>query len=312
MRIVFFGTPLFAVPSLKALLAGGSDVLAVVTQPDRPQGRSRSLLVPSPIKIIADDLGIPVLQPDRPVGDVFGERLRRLDPDLGVVVAYGHILRPDILEIPRLGMINVHASLLPRLRGAAPIPWAILNGEKETGVSTMQMEAGLDSGPVYHRASISVGNDETGGELLPRLAQLGAAVLVETLNALAHGAQPAPQDEAAATYAPKVDRARCRIRWEGDAEQESGRIRAFDPDPGAWSTFEGNEVKLFGATAHYDTRSPSSPCPPGTVLQAGERLSVQTGSGTMLVREVQPAGKKRMAVAAWVRGRKVEPGQRFE
>ena len=312
MRIVFFGTPHFAVPSLKALLAGGSDVLAVVTQPDRPQGRSRSLLVPSPIKVIADDLGIPVLQPDRPEGDVFGERLRRLDPDLGIVVAYGHVLRPAILEIPRLGMLNVHASLLPRLRGAGPIPWAILNGDKETGVSTMQMEAGLDSGPVFHRASIPIAADETGGELLLRLAQLGGAILVETLNALTHGVQPSAQDEAAATYAPKVDRALCRIRWDGEAEQESRRIRAFDPDPGAWTTFEGNEIKLFGGGVHLEGQSPSVHCPPGTVLQAGERLSVQLGSGAILVREVQPAGKKRMAVSAWVRGRKIEPGQSFE
>lgn len=312
MRIVFFGTPYFAVPSLKALLAGGSDVLAVVTQPDRPQGRSRSLLIPSPIKVIADDLGIPVLQPDRPIGDVFGERLRRLDPDLGIVVAYGHVLRPEILEIPRLGMLNVHASLLPRLRGAAPIAWAILNGEKETGVSTMQMEAGLDSGPVYHRASIPVGADETGGELLPRLAQLGGAVLVETLNALALGALATPQDETAASYAPKVDRSLCQIRWEGNAEQESRRIRAFDPDPGAWTTFDGNEIKLFGGGVHQESLQPSAQCPPGTVLLAGERLSVQTAAGTLLIRDVQPAGKKRMTVAAWVRGRKVEPGQRFE
>lgn len=312
MRIVFFGTPHFAVPSLKALLAGGSDVLAVVTQPDRPQGRSRSQLVPSPIKVIADDLGIPVLQPDRPVGDVFGERLRRLDPELGIVVAYGHLLRPEILEIPRLGMLNVHASLLPRLRGAAPIPWSILNGDKETGVSTMQMEAGLDSGPVYHRASIPIGSDETGGELAPRLAQLGGAVLVETLNALAHGARPSPQDETAATVAPKIDRALCRIRWEGEADLESRRIRAFDPEPGAWAIFGGNEIKLFGGGVHYDAPNPPVPHPPGTVLQVGERLSVQTGSGAILIREVQPAGKRRMAVSAWIRGRKIEPGQSFE
>jgi methionyl-tRNA formyltransferase len=310
MRIVFFGTPHFAVPSLKALLAGGSDVLAVVTQPDRPQGRSRSTLIPSPIKVIADDLGIPVLQPDRPVGDVFAERLRRLDPDLGIVVAYGHVLRPEILEIPRLGMVNVHASLLPRLRGAAPIQWAILNGDDETGVSTMQMEAGLDSGPVYQSAPITIGGDETGGELMPRLAQLGGAVLMETLNALGHGLRPVPQDENAATYAPKIDRALCRIQWAESPALESRRIRAFDPEPGAWSTYDGNEIKLFGSRIQPEVFQDGG-CPPGTILQVGERMSIKTGSGAILIREVQPSGKRRMAVSAWIRGRKVEPGTRF-
>lgn len=311
MRIVFFGTPYFAVPSLKALLAGGSEVLAVITQPDRPQGRSRSQLVPSPIKVIAEDLGIPVLQPDRPVGDVFAERLKRLDPDLGVVVAYGHLLKPEILQIPREGMINVHASLLPRLRGAAPIQWAILNGERETGVSTMLMEEGLDSGPVYQHAPLSIGSDETSGELLPRLAQLGGAVLMETMNSLARHTRPVPQDERAATYAPKIDRALCRIRWAESAEQSSRRIRAFDPEPGAWASFQGGEIKLFGSRPH-ELITPSEPSPPGTVLQVGERLSIMTGSGALLVREVQPAGKKRMTVGAWVQGRRVQPGERFE
>jgi methionyl-tRNA formyltransferase len=311
MRIVFFGTPYFAVPSLKALLAGGSEVLAVITQPDRPQGRSRSQLVPSPIKVIAEDLGIPVLQPDRPVGDVFAERLRRLDPDLGVVVAYGHILKPEILQIPREGMINVHASLLPRLRGAAPIQWAILNGEQETGVSTMVMEEGLDSGPVYQRAPLAIGNDETAGELLPRLAQLGAAVLMETVSSMAHHTRPVPQDDKAATYAPKIDRALCRIRWAESAGQSSRRVRAFDPEPGAWTTFQGAEIKLFGASPH-DVSPAAEPCPPGAVLQVGDRLSIMTGQGALLVREVQPAGKKRMTVGAWIQGRQIQPGQRFE
>ena len=152
MRVVFFGTPEFAVPSLRALLDHRSEVVGVVTQPDRAQGRSRSTLVPPPVKRTAIDAGIPVLQPERPVGDLFSASLRHLKPDLGVVVAYGHILRPEILSVPPLGMINVHASLLPRYRGAAPIPWAILNGEEITGVSIMRMEAGLDSGPVLQRA----------------------------------------------------------------------------------------------------------------------------------------------------------------
>jgi methionyl-tRNA formyltransferase len=315
MRIVFFGTPSFAVPSLKALLAAGFEISAVVTQPDRPQGRSRSQLVAAPTKIIADDLEIPVLQPVKPVGDVFAETLRRFDPDLGVVVAYGHILKPEILSIPRLGMINVHASLLPRLRGAAPIQWAILNGERETGVTIMQMEAGLDSGPIYHRVTAHIAADETGGELGHRLAQLGAAALIETVTALNKTPLRAvPQDSALATFAPKIDRTLCRVIWTEGADCCVRRVRAFDPEPGAWTTYEGNEIKLFGArlqdglnpVVHENRREP------GTVLQVGERLSIKTGSGAVMIREVQPAGKKRMPVADWVRGRDIGPGRRFE
>lgn len=311
MRIVFFGTPSFAVPSLKALLAAGFDVVAVVTQPDKPRGRSRSRLVPSPIKLIADDLDIPVLQPVKPVGDVFAETLRRFDPDLGVVVAYGHILRPDILDTPRMGMINLHASLLPKLRGAAPIPWAILNGETETGVSVMKMEAGLDSGPVYHRVSTPIAVDETGGELAHRLAQIGGAALIETLTALMKGpVHPTNQDHALATHAPKIDRALCRMIWQDDAARCARRVKAFDPEPGAWTTFGDGEIKLFGGRVHEPPGS--APCPPGTILLAGERLSIATGNGALMVREVQPAGRKRMPVADWTRGRQIAPGQQFE
>lgn len=315
MRIVFFGTPEFAVPSLKALLTAGIEVAAVVTQPDKPQGRSRSALHPSPIKVIAEDLDIPVLQPVKPMGDVFAQTLRRFDCDLGVVVAYGHILRPDILATPRMGMINVHASLLPRLRGAAPIQWAILNGEQETGISIMQMEAGLDSGPVYHRAVLPIGSDETGGELTQRLAQFGSAALIETVTAINKGPLKAvPQDHTLATFAPKIERSHCRITWSEGAECCARRIRAFDPEPGAWTTFEGHEVKLFGARLHHhlDLDVNENGTQAGTVLQGGERLSISAGNGALMVREVQPSGKRRMPVADWLRGRPITPGQRFE
>src|ERR687896_1677245 len=172
MRIVFFGTPDFAVASLQALVQGRFSVTGVVTQPDKPQGRSRSELIPPPVKVTARSAGIPVLQPVRPVGDVFTTSLRRLEPDLGVVVAYGHILRPEILSIPPRGMINVHASLLPRYRGAAPVQHAILNGERETGISIMQMEEGLDSRPVLHRVATPIEPDETAWTLGTRLAEL--------------------------------------------------------------------------------------------------------------------------------------------
>jgi methionyl-tRNA formyltransferase len=306
MRIIFFGTPDFADASLRALLRAGHDVVGVVTQPDRPQGRSRSALIPPPVKLSALDAHVPVLQPERPVGDLFLAALRRLEPDLGVVVAYGHILRPDVLALPRLGMINVHASLLPKLRGAAPIQWAIANGETETGVSIMRMDPGMDSGPVYLRVPTPVTTDDTGGTLTARLAELGTQALLETLNDLVRGqAAPEPQDEALATFAPKVTRETARIDWTQDAPTVARRIRAFDPAPGAWTTLAGTDVKLFGARA-----TPAHGAP-GTVLDAGERLVIAAASGAVDIAEVQPAGRKRMAVAQWARGRGVEPGRRL-
>jgi len=305
MRVVFFGTPEFAVPSLRALLEEGFEVAAVVTQPDRPHGRSRSQLVPPPVKVVAQEEGLPVLQPERPVGP-FAEALGALDADLGVVVAYGHILKPEILAIPRRGMLNVHASMLPALRGAAPIQWAILQGLETTGVSIMQMEAGLDSGPVLHRIETEIAADETGAELAERLAELGAAALVETLTMLAAGEVLArPQDHARATYAPKITRELTRLDWARDGASLARVVRAFDPEPGAWATLEGQEVKLFGG------RAANAGGEPGTVLAAGEVLRIAAGIGALDVAEVQPAGKKRMAAGEWARGRGVAVGQRF-
>ncbi|HXE58237.1 MAG TPA: methionyl-tRNA formyltransferase [Gemmatimonadales bacterium] len=306
MKVVFFGTPEFAVPSLRALLGEGFDVVGVVTRPDRPRGRSRSRVVPPPVKTVAEAEGIPVLQPDRPVGDLFAKSLANLGADIGVVVAYGHILRPEILAVPSHGMINVHASLLPKLRGPAPIQWAILNGDETTGVSIMQMEAGLDTGPVLHQIATEVAADETAGELAVRLAELGAAALIEALTLLEAGAvRPKPQDHALATYAPKVDRGLARLVWEDDAARLARRVRAFDPAPGAWATLDGKEVKLYGA------RVTNGSAEPGTVIEADERLVIAGGVGAMEVLEVQPAGKCRMSATAWIRGRGVRAGQRF-
>ncbi len=307
MRIVFFGTPHFAVASFQALVKGRFPVTGVVTQPDKPQGRSRSELVPPPIKIAARSAGIPVLQPVRPMGDVFTTSLRRLEPDLGVVVAYGHILRPEVLSIPPRGMINVHASLLPRYRGAAPIQHAILRGETETGISIMQMEAGLDSGPVLHRVATPIEPHETAGELTARLAELGASGLIEALSLISGGlARAQPQDHARATYAPKIDREMARLLWERDAATLVRQIRAFDPVPGAWAMLKGAMLKVFGAREVPGTGEP------GAVLAAGDRLVVAAGRGAVAIQEVQPAGKTRIPVAAWVRGRGIAPGQRLE
>jgi methionyl-tRNA formyltransferase len=307
MRILFFGTPAFAVESLRALTRERFTIAGVVTQPDKPQGRSRSELVPPPVKVFAQAQGIPVLQPVRPVGDVFAASLRRLEADLGIVVAYGHILRPEILTIPPQGMINVHASLLPRYRGAAPVQHAILRGETETGITIMQMEAGLDSGPTIHRVATAIGPDETAGQLTERLAELGGGALIEALSLVSGGlARPQPQDHARATYAPKVDREMARLVWERDAATLVRQVRACDPSPGAWTTVNGGVLKLFSAREVPGTGEP------GDVLAAGERLVVAAARGAIAVNEVQPAGKNRLPVAAWVHGRGVAAGQRLE
>ncbi len=305
MRIVFFGTPGFAVPSLRALLEEGFDVAAVVTQPDRPHGRSRSQTIPSPVKLAALEEDLPVLQPERPVGP-FAAELQTCQPDLGVVVAYGHILKPEILAIPRRGMLNVHASVLPRLRGAAPIPWAILNGEESTGVSIMQMEAGLDSGPVLHQIETEVAADETGGELAVRLAELGAEALIEALTLLQGDAvRPQPQDHTRATWAPKIDRTLARIDWSRDGAGLARLVRAFDPEPGAWAQLGSQEVKLFGGRTVNESGTP------GTVLAVADALVVAAGIGALSVTEVQPAGRRRMGVPEWSRRRGIRPGARF-
>lgn len=308
MRVAFFGTPAFAVPSLDAILAAGHDVAAVITQPDRPQGRSRSTVVAPPVKDAAIARGIPVLQPDKPVGEAFEQELAALAPDLAVVVAYGHLLRPHVLAIPHHGMVNVHASLLPRWRGAAPIAWAVAAGDHETGVTIMRMTAGLDSGPVWAHRSIAIEDHVTVGELTTRLAHLGAALLVETLPLIEGGVEPVAQDEARVTLAPKIGHQVARIDWSQSADEVARRIRAFDPVPGAWTMLGDMQVKLFGATA-----APGSGAAlPGTVLAAGDDLRVETASGVLIVREVLPSGKRRQPVAEWVRGRGGVPGARFE
>ena len=307
MRIVFFGTPEFAVASLRALIRERFTLAGVVTQPDKPQGRSRSTLVPPPVKVAALEAGIQVLQPARPVGDLFLASLRRLEADLGVVVASGHFLRREVLDAPTLGMINVHASLLPRFRGAAPIQHAILAGDRETGISIMRMEEGLDSGPVLLRLSTPMADGETAGTLTTRLASLGAAALVEALSHLSAGTATAqPQDSATATYAPKISRESARLDWSRDAAALERQVRAFDPVPGAWASLGGVPVKLFGGMPAVGGGEP------GSVLAASDRLVIAAGSGAIAVSEVQPAGRNRLTVEEWVRGRGITAGSRFE
>jgi methionyl-tRNA formyltransferase len=308
VRVVFFGTPEFAVPSLAALLGEGFDVLAVVTQPDRPQGRSRSQALPSPVKQAAQVDDLPVLQPERPTDPGFVQTIRELAPDVGVVVAYGHILKPDVLAVPTRGMVNLHPSLLPELRGAAPIEWAIINGLRQTGVSIMQMDAGMDSGPILHYIPEDLPPDITGGELSAHLSEVGAEALVEALVLLEQGAvQPRPQDEARVTFAPKITRETARIDWTIAAERVARLIRGLDPKPGAWTDLDGQAVKLFGAAA-----AGGGPGTPGEVLQADGRLRIAAQDGVVTVEEVQPEGKARMPAAEWVRGRGVRVGEHFQ
>ncbi len=309
MRVAFFGTPDFAVPSLEALAGEGFDVLAVVTQPDRPRGRSRSQLEPPPVKLSAQAEDIPVLQPERPTEPAFVARLRELAPDVGVVVAYGHILKPELLAIPKHGMVNVHPSLLPELRGAAPIEWAIINGLTKTGVTIMQLDAGMDSGPILHQIPEDVPADITAGELATHLAEVGAEALVEALALLEQGAiRPRPQDSSRATYAPKLTRETARLDWSAPAERVARLVRGLDPKPGAWTELDGAAVKLFGALAVEEKGRGGAP---GEVLLANGGLVVATGQGAVAVAEVQPEGKTRMPAAEWVRGRGVQAGSRF-
>jgi len=306
VRVVFFGTPEFAVPSLEALLGEGFDVVAVVTRPDKPQGRSRSESVAPPVKVAAQAEEVPVLQPDRPTGAEFLARLRALTPDVGVVVAYGHILPPELLGLARLGMINVHPSLLPELRGAAPIEWAILNGLSQTGVTIMQMEAGLDSGPILLQIPHDIDPDVTGGELSEHLSEMGAQALVEALALLeAKQLTRRAQDHARATYAAKVTRETRRIHWSDPAERVARVIRAFDPAPGAWTELDGREVKLFGARVAEGSGAP------GEIGATDGVLRITTGRGAVTIDDVQPAGKPRMSAADWIRGRGAQAGQRF-
>ena len=305
MRVVFFGTPDFAVPSLRALGGEGFDVVAVVTQPDRPRGRSRSHLEPPPVKLAALAEAIPVLQPERPAGDAFYQTIRDFAPDVGVVVAYGHILKPELLAIPRRGMVNVHPSLLPELRGAAPVEWAILNGLEKTGVSIMVMEEGLDSGPVLHQIPERI-EDETGGELSAHLAEVGAQALVEALALWENDAlRPVPQHHERATYAPKLTRELARIDWQTPADLVARKIRALDPKPGSWTELDGKEVKLYGAHATAATGRP------GEALITEGNLAIAAGTGAVEIEAVQPAGKPVMPAADWIRGRGLRAGQRF-
>ncbi|MEZ4422194.1 MAG: methionyl-tRNA formyltransferase [Gemmatimonadota bacterium] len=311
MRVVFWGTPEFALASLLAVESEGHHIAGVVTQPDRPAGRGRKL-TPSPVRARAEQEGYRVFTPERPRGDDFLYELSQLQPDVFVVVAYGHILRPEVLDLPPRGCINVHASLLPELRGAAPIHRAIARGDERTGVTIMRLVPEMDAGPILHQAEERIGPSDTTTVLSARLAELGAELLVETLALLEAGmAEEREQDHTRATFAPKIDRATARIDWSRPASELDRHVRAMDQAPGAWTELDAQPLKLFTPVPSPDTEAGA---PPGTVViadpQAG--LVVACGEGRLGLREVQPAGRARMPALDWLRGRGVEAGQRFQ
>lgn len=309
LRLVFAGTPEFAVPCLQALIDAGHAVAAVYTQPDRPAGRGRRLHQ-SPVKELALARGLPVCQPLSLKRDP-GARaeLRAWAPDLMVVVAYGLILPVSVLEIPRLGCVNVHASLLPRWRGAAPIQRAVLAGDAQSGVCIMRMEAGLDTGPVYLRRQLELAPQETGGSLHDRLAALGAEALIDALTGIADGSLvPQPQDEASATYAHKLDKSEAQIEWTQPALAIERQVRAFDPWPVAQTSLQGEILRIWSAQA-LDGAGPGGA--PGEVVSAGRNgIAVATGVGTLLITRLQPPGRRPMAAADFLNARRLD-GSRF-
>lgn len=307
MRVVFMGTPDFAVPCLVALLQADYEVLAVVTQPDRPKGRGQQIVY-SPVKQAALGAGLKILQPQKVREKGFLAELRELDPEVIVVVAFGQILPPGILDLPPFGCVNVHASLLPKYRGAAPIHRCIIEGEEKTGVTTMRMERGLDTGDMLLQAETTIDPEDTVGTLHDRLARLGGDLLVETLTGLANGSlKGTPQNHSESTYAALLAREDELIPWEKDNNQVVNLIRGMNPWPGAYTTCQGRIIKIWRA----ELAAGGGTAGPGTVVQVDKNqgFTVQTGRGQVLVKEVQPQGGKRMEAAAFARGYNISPGQ---
>lgn len=306
VRIVFMGTPDFACPCLEAMVSSGYDVVGVVTQPDRPKGRGGKLS-PPPVKVLAERLGLKVLQPRRVKSPEAVDALKNLKPDLTVTCAFGQILSQEVLDTPVLGSINVHASLLPKYRGAAPIHWAVINGEEMTGVTTMWMDAGLDTGDMILREEIPIGPDETTGQVHDKLSRQGAEVLLRTLDLIARGEAPRiPQNSEEASYAPRITREHELIRWEGSSRDIVNQIRGLDPWPGAFTYLGTSPLKIWRAVPWKDKPGGQ----PGQVVEVirGSGFAVATGDGAVLATEVQPENARRMPAASFLAGRRLEPG----
>ena len=317
MRLVFAGTPEVAVPSLDALVESSHEVVAVLTRPDAPAGRGRGL-VQSPVRRRAEQHGIEVLTPSRPREPEFLARLRELAPDACPVVAYGALVPQEALDIPVHGWVNLHFSLLPAWRGAAPVQHAVMAGDEVTGASTFRLEAGLDTGPVYGVMTETVRPTDTAGELLTRLAHGGAGLLVATMDGIADGSlTPVPQPSDGISLAPKLDVEDARIRWDRPAVAVDRQVRGCTPAPGAWTTFRGARLKvlpLAGVTAPYAAAETEVDVPtlaPGELLVTRQAVHVGTTAGLVRLGEVQPQGRKAMAADAWARGARIQPGERL-
>jgi methionyl-tRNA formyltransferase len=313
MRILFWGTPDFSVPSLRAIIGEGHDVVGVVTQPDRPAGRGQEIRR-SHVKQIALEETIPVLQPERAYGDEFIKQIGNLQPEINVVIAYGQILKKEVLDLPEHGSLNAHASLLPDLRGAAPINWAIIRGYKETGVTIIRMNEKMDAGAMLLQVAEPIGDDETAADLWVRLSEISAEALVEALALIENGiAEYHEQDESQVTLAPRIEREDARVDWNAKAQDVANLIRGMDSIPGAWTSHRDADLKVFRPCVLADHKTSE---PPGTILEAtgvdpSAGLVVACGDVAIGIREVQPAGKRRMLASDWLRGRAAEAGERL-
>lgn len=314
MRIVFCGTPEFAVPTLRDLLANPEFALeAVITQPDRPRGRGQRVSA-SPVKEVATEAGVRIYQPERVKTDETHDFFVQLKPDAVVIIAYGQIIPRRLLEIPRLGWMNLHASLLPKYRGAAPIAWSIINGEQKTGLTTMRLDPGLDTGPILLQREIEIREDETTPELAKRMAELGASLVTESLIRLDRGEiAPAPQDSTQASYAPILTKEQGRIDWSLTASEIYNRIRGLAPWPGAFTTFRGRLCQIWGrpsaARSGIDAQLGQSA---GTLIERDAAIEVICGKSTRLQLEsVQVEGRKRVSAQEFVNGARLRDGERF-
>jgi len=309
MKLVFCGTPQFAVPSLERLVAAGFSVQLVVCQPDRPQGRGMELAAP-PVKQAAQRLGLPVVQPEKiKKNEEFQKQLTDLHPDAIVVVAYGRIIPPWMLHLPPMGNINVHASLLPKYRGAAPIQWSLASGETVTGVTTMLLDEGLDTGDILLKRQMPIAPDDTAATLAPRLAELGADLLVETLLELKRGTlEPVPQDDSLATLAPLLKKEDGLVDFSRSAREIHNRLRGFQPWPGAYTHFRGKSLKIIAARVSDSVPQLS----PGELRMSNDKLLAGCGSGAVLeLLQVQPEGKKAMSVSEFISGYRPADGERL-
>jgi methionyl-tRNA formyltransferase len=310
LKLVFCGTPAFAVPSLRALLADPYfQVAGVVTQPDRPRGRGKKTARP-PVKDAALEAGVPLYQPEKIKSESSLDYFKRVAPDVVVIIAYGQIIPAALIAIPRLGWINLHGSLLPKYRGAAPINWAIINGEKVTGLTTMQIDAGLDTGPMLLKYQTGIGPDETAPELYAQLAEAGAPLMVETLKKLDRGeSTPTPQDNSQATYAPPLKKEDGRIDWFLSAPKIYNRIRGLQPWPGAFTTFRGATCRIWGKPL----KPVAAGGPPGIILPTQEDgLLVICGGSTVLhVEQIQIEGRNRITDREFMNGARIVPGEHF-